>query len=312
MKKTIRCKWLIALGAFLSAMLFTSLLANAQTYHLVVPVSGVSSSDSGTGTSADCYDPSNVGTVGQSGWTGCAGLLIVENGSTTYGIHTAVGTDGGIVVDGVAYGPTNIFTGQVTDMSWLFYAMSGFNEDIGFWDTSNVTTMNAMFRGSGFSQDISGWDVSKVTNMAQMFLSSPFNHDISGWDVSAVTQMQSMFESNSSFNAPIGLWNTANVTNMDRMFYGSGFTQDISAWSTSSVQNMQAMFSYTSFNADIGGWDTSQVTNMNYMFRYANTFNQNLNGWCVTSLTTSPPTGFNDSGVMSSSNLPAWGTCPTP
>lgn len=300
------------LTAIFSALLLTSVLASAQTYNLVFPVSGVSSTGSGSGvaTSTDCYDPSNIGTVGQSGWTGCEGLLIVENGSTTYGIKTAI--DYGIVVGGITYGPTSIFTGQVTNMSWLFYTMSGFNEDIGYWDTSNVTAMFATFRNSGFNQNISGWDVSKVTSMGQMFLGSPFNQDISVWDVSAVTEMQNMFESNYYFNAPIGTWNTANVTNMDKMFFASNFTQDISAWNTGKVQNMQSMFGYTPFNVDIGGWDTSQVTNMNYMFQNATTFNQNLNGWCVTSLTTSPPTGFNNGGVMSSTNFPAWGTCPTP
>lgn len=235
--------------------------------------------------SPDCYDPSNVGTVGA--WNGCNGLLIVEGGGGTFGIHTAVNS--GITVNGTTYDATNIFTGQVTSFSGLFQNNISFNADIGFWDTSNVSTFRSMFQDArAFDQDLSGWDTSSVTDMSYMFKSAiSFNGNVSSWDVSGVTNMTQMF------------------------FYATSFNQDVSSWNTSALAWAGYMFSDADvFNQDIGGWDTSGVGNMDGMFRNASVFNQDLTGWCTTMLFTTPPPSFSDNSALQPANEPVWGTCP--
>ena len=174
-------------------------------------------------------------------------------------------------------------TSNVTNMQFMFYQNSAFNQDISNWDTSNVLTMFLMFGyNTVFNNNLDGWVI--APNASNMFNSnSVFNQDIGNWDTSNVTDMSSMFINNSVFNQDIGDWNTSSVTNMNYMFYGnSTFNQNIGNWDTSSVTEMSSMFRNNSaFNQDIGDWNTSSVTNMNYMFWNNSAFNQDLSMWNV-------------------------------
>ena len=227
-----------------------------------------------------------------------------------------------------------------SDFQDMFYENSSFNQPLtNLLKTSNVsTTTQGMFlRSPLFNQDIGGWDVSKVTSMSNMFESTPFNNggssSISTWTAPLCsnfyfmfafnssfnqplpnlvqtsyvsTTMQSMFQQATAFNQDIGTWDMSNVTLTTNMFkqataFNNGGSSTISSWSAPLCSNFEYMFylasnfnqpltnllkisgvstttqgmfqQATAFNQDIGGWDVSNVTNMGAMFSLATAFN---------------------------------------
>ena len=88
-------------------------------------------------------------------------------------------------------------------------------------DLSNTTDLSGMFRSSSFNQDVGNWDTGNITLMAGMFkLASSFDQDISGWDVTSLSDATNMFDgvtlSSANYDALLNSWNAqtlqSNVT----------------------------------------------------------------------------------------------------
>ena len=205
-------------------------------------------------------------------------IRVLSYGKTVFGNYTFYG----------AAQLTNLPTGTTprfknNEMRGVFNHAFAFNQDINFWDTSNVTDMHEMFEdAASFNQPLNNWDTSNVRDMQSMFVfATQFNQPLNNWDTSNVTNMTCMFSNATSFNKPINDWDTSNVTDMHEMFgYATSFNQPLNNWDTSNVTDMSYMFQKaTRFNQPLNDWDTSNVRNMECMFSGATLFNQPLNDW---------------------------------
>lgn len=185
-----------------------------------------------------------------------------------------------------------------------------FNQPIGYWDVSRITSMRLMFGctmranagkiGAAFNQPLNGWDVRAVQNFEGFMghLSNPgiiqnthaFNQPLNQWNTSAATNMNRMFNLAIRFNQDISTWDVSNVTITSGMFshYGRrgqhGFNRSLNAWDVSAVTDMSEMFSYCDYNQPLGAWDVRSVTTMRAMFQSC-PFDQPIGGWDVSSVT---------------------------
>ncbi|MBO0022803.1 BspA family leucine-rich repeat surface protein, partial [Listeria monocytogenes] len=120
---------------------------------------------------------------------------------------------------------SNFDTSSVTTMQAMFNACRALEKlDVSNFDTSSVTTMQAMFENcTGLGElDVSNFDTSSVTTMAYMFdgCTSLEELDLSNFDTSSVTTMAYMFQNCTALKS-LYLDNFTTPKTMTGMFTGT-------------------------------------------------------------------------------------------
>ena len=151
-------------------------------------------------------------------------------------------------------------------------------ENLPLLDTSNVTTMRAMFSTERDgcpveSLDLSNFNTEKVTDMSDMFMGCTrlTELDVSSFNTSNVTNMNGMFHSCASLRyLDLHTFDTRNVTNMGYMFTLCMALESVnlSSFDTSKVESMRSLFVYCQNlrSLDLSNFNTANVTTMRQMF----------------------------------------------
>ena len=166
-------------------------------------------------------------------------------------------------------------TSEVKSMNHMFRNAMKFNSPVNF-DTSKVEDMGEMFKNANsFNQPVN-FDTQNVENMGEMFIYAPSFNQPLNFNTSKVTNMYGMLRHAKAFNHPVN-FDTRNVESMSMMFsVAEAFNQPVN-FDTSKVTNMGGMFiGATSFNQPIN-FNTSSVYYINEMFKNATSFNYPVN-----------------------------------
>jgi surface protein len=283
--------------------------ANTQTqFMFACPSAGNGFFNNGGSTSIRNWNTSNVTTMnqmfqGQTEFNQDVGTKVVTVGATSY---TAWDVS------------KNTTFSSFFNVNSAYLKAGKFNNagssSIRNWNTTSATTLLSTFANQPFfNQDIG----TKVVTVGAT--------SYTAWDVRNVTTLNSAFfcnapaigksgEFSNGGSTSISNWNTTRVTSLNSTFAGqASFNQNISpatvtvgattytAWNlTGCTSTAFAFYQYDNetppaFNnggsTGINSWNVSRVVNMDNMFRNATGFNQPINNWNISLVTTFGATG---------------------
>ena len=104
---------------------------------------------------------------------------------------------------------------SVTNMANMFRDARNLStiQNINSWNINNVQNIGFIFGRTNFNQDIGNWDTSNVTDMSGVFwVNTQFNHNVGNWNTSNVTTVYKMFDNN-KMNHSLAGWDISNITN---------------------------------------------------------------------------------------------------
>ena len=175
----------------------------------------------------------------------------------------------------------------VTSLAYSLYGTKATSIDLSSFNTSNIISMEGMFRDVQAHFDLRTFDTSKVKTMWGMFASDNLNNiDLSYLNTSNVESMVYMFGESEANNLDLTGFDFSKVTDMEQMFIKAKINNlNLSNVNTSKLQIMKAMFREFEGNVNLSGINTSSVTNMNNTFLQAKTNNIDFSSFDTSKVT---------------------------
>jgi surface protein len=163
---------------------------------------------------------------------------------------------------------------------YLFYNLVNLQEIDGLdkLDTSNVTSMSAMFELCNRLENFEGlkdWDVSNVTDMSMMFQFTGIENtaSLSKWNVSNVKTFFATFANCESLAniSSLANWDVGNAEMFGALFGGCVQLENIeplSSWNTSRAENIDDLLSFTAVQnlEPLRNWEVKNVHGMHEVF----------------------------------------------
>lgn len=165
------------------------------------------------------------------------------------------------------------------------------------WDTSNRTSLQAMFRGcASFIKpdiDLSKWNVSNVTNIHYMFFNSGFTSiDLHGWDARKVTTTGDVFYGSKNLETiDLSNWKTPSKISFSGLCYNCTALKSINFsgwdWKNIKITSLTNAFVCKNLeNLDVTDWDISEAYSIAAAFRYCEKLSTlNVSKWNTANIT---------------------------